>query len=80
MEPMDSKFKEATYKLEVGQISEPVKSSFGYHIIKVTDKKELKPFDQEKDNIQKELETMRAKNPQWQQKLIKDLIKKKMYK
>ncbi|WP_410993533.1 peptidylprolyl isomerase [Bacillus cereus] len=76
MEPMDSKFKEAAYKLEVGQISEPVKSSFGYHIIKVTDKKELKPFDQEKDNIQKELETMRAKNPQWQQKFIKDLIKK----
>ncbi|EXY06088.1 peptidylprolyl isomerase [Bacillus cereus] len=76
MEPMDPKFKEATYKLEVGQISEPVKSSFGYHIIKVTDKKELKPFDQEKDNIQKELETMRAKNTQWRQKFIKDLIKK----
>ena len=32
---------EDAYKLEVGQLSEPVKSSFGYHIIKLTDKKSL---------------------------------------
>ena len=27
-------FEEAAFKLEVGQVSEPVKSEFGYHIIK----------------------------------------------
>jgi len=27
-------FEEAAFKLEVGKISEPVKSEFGYHIIK----------------------------------------------
>ena len=27
-------FEETAFKLEVGQISEPVKSEFGYHIIK----------------------------------------------
>jgi len=27
-------FEEAAFKLEVGAVSEPVKSEFGYHIIK----------------------------------------------
>ena len=38
---MVKEFEDAAYKLEVGQLSEPVKSSFGYHIIKLTDKKSL---------------------------------------
>lgn len=32
-------FEEAAYKLDAGQVSEPVKTTYGYHIIKVTDKK-----------------------------------------
>ena len=32
-------FSDAAFSMEAGQISEPVKSEFGYHIIKVTDKK-----------------------------------------
>ncbi|OLR26990.1 peptidylprolyl isomerase, partial [Bacillus cereus] len=73
---MDSKFEEAAYKLEVGQVSDPVKSSYGYHIIKVTEKKELKPFAEEKESIRKELEAKRLKDQQWQQKFIEDLLKK----
>lgn len=73
---MDSKFEEAAYKLEVGQVSDPIKSSRGYHIIKLTEKKELKPFDQEKENIRKELEAKRLRNQQWQQEFIKNLFKK----
>ncbi|EJR91058.1 peptidylprolyl isomerase [Bacillus cereus] len=73
---MDAKFEEAAYKLEVGQVSDPVKSSHGYHIIKLTEKKELKPFDQEKENIRKELETKRLQDQQWQQEFFKDLFKK----
>ncbi len=32
-------FSEAAFNMEVGEISEPVQSEYGYHIIKVTDKK-----------------------------------------
>lgn len=73
---MDPKFEESAYKLEVGQISDPIKSSFGYHIIKLIEKKELKPFDQEKDNIRNELEQKRLKDQTWKEKFIKDLLKK----
>ena len=36
---MAPEFETAAYKLNVGQISNPVKSSNGYHVIKLTDKK-----------------------------------------
>lgn len=72
---MDSKFEEAAYKLEVGQVSDPIKSSYGYHIIKLNEKRELKPFDQEKGSIRKELEAKRLKDQQWQQEFFKELFK-----
>ena len=33
-------FSEAAFNMEVGEVSKPVQSKFGYHVIKVTDKKE----------------------------------------
>lgn len=36
---MISPFEDAAYNMKKGEISEPVRSSFGYHIIKVTDKR-----------------------------------------
>ncbi len=35
-------FDAAVFSMEVGQISEPIKTEFGYHIVKVTDKQEAK--------------------------------------
>lgn len=46
-------FEEAAFKLKKGEVSPPVKSQFGYHLIKVEDRREKKlpGFDEVKDRI-----------------------------
>lgn len=70
-------FEEAAYKLDAGQVSDPVKTTYGYHIIKVTDKKELKPFDEVKDKIRKDIEQHRLQDTtgKWKQQVVNDLLK-----
>ena len=50
---MVPEFAAAAFKLEPGQISDPVKSEFGWHIIKVEGKRQktFPPFDQVKDQV-----------------------------
>lgn len=36
---MVKEFENVAYSLEVGKVSEPVKTQFGYHLIELTDKK-----------------------------------------
>ncbi|MBF0320929.1 MAG: peptidylprolyl isomerase [Nitrospirae bacterium] len=50
---MEPSFDEAVFKLKKGEVSAPVKTTFGYHIIKMTDIKPSKKvdFDSAKDMI-----------------------------
>ncbi|TYR80839.1 foldase [Priestia megaterium] len=47
-EDMVAEFSKSAFNLEVNKISDPVKTEYGYHIIKVTDKKEAADANYEK--------------------------------
>lgn len=42
-------FTDVAFKLKKGQVSEPVETPYGYHLIQVTDRKEGRPFDLEQN-------------------------------
>jgi len=61
---MDKAFEEAVKSLKPGDVSKPVKSAFGYHLIKLTEMTpaKIKPFDEVKDEVLARYRKERAEN------------------
>jgi foldase protein PrsA len=54
-------FEDASFSVPVGEISNIVETNFGYHIIKVIDrKKEAQPFDQVKEQLETDLKQQKS--------------------
>jgi len=73
---MVKEFQDVAFNMKVGEVSKPVRTRFGYHIIKVTDKREdrKKTFDEVKDQIVKSLKNKKFFTER--RKLLADLEKK----
>jgi len=61
-------FEQAAFTLKIGELSEPVKSQFGYHLIKV-ESRQSKPFEEVKAELEKRIQ------PEIAQKALSDLEK-----
>lgn len=61
---MEKAFEDAASSLKLGEVSEPVKSAFGYHLIKVTElvPGEVKPIDVVKAELTKAYQKAQAEN------------------
>lgn len=66
---MEKNFESAAFALNQGEISDPVKTAFGYHLIKVTELKpsDTKPYEAVKDEISKAYRFSRAENQFYEQ-------------
>jgi peptidyl-prolyl cis-trans isomerase D len=61
---MEKAFEDAVAALKLGEVSNPVKSAFGYHLIKVTEliPGDIKPFDAVKNEVTKAYQKAQAEN------------------
>ncbi|MEA4882204.1 MAG: peptidylprolyl isomerase [Clostridia bacterium] len=63
---MTAEFEKVAFSMAPGQTSNPVKSEFGYHIIRVTDRKAAHEatFEEVKDDVERQIKGKQAKSPQ----------------
>lgn len=72
---MVPEFEKATYALTKNEISGPVKTEKGFHIIQLQDKKELKPYNEMKKQIEKDLKSSKLDETIVQKAMDRELKK-----
>jgi foldase protein PrsA len=75
---MVKEFEEAAYKLKKGEVSKPIKTEYGYHIIKLVDKKKVESFDKKKPELEQQIKRSKVDQTEANKKIQKELDKAKV--
>ncbi len=67
------------FLLKVGDVAGPIKTQFGWHIIKKTDEKQFQPFDKQKESLKTDFKRTKKFKDMYQA-FVDDLKKKYNYK
>jgi foldase protein PrsA len=69
----DAAFVKGAYALKLNEVSKPVKSSFGYHIIQVTKIKAVQPFSKMKKDIEYEVKSAKLQTADIQKAVKREM-------
>ena len=75
---MVTEFNDAAYALELNKISEPVQTDYGYHIIQVTDKRDVEDYGTLEDKKEEIRNTIASTKGDWDSKMAQLITESKV--